>query len=556
MKGWFKLLVLAAIPILVVTMVVDQGQAANPDKGSQLIFIADMDMTNFISITNTSVDIPDLDTMDVEGSPTDTDGGVDVGAETAMAVTVLVQIYDESITPVVEYLRVITGGSTVLLSAFDHMIPGTEENVSAYVGGGDGSRYVIAVTPVRSATALFPDYLAEDMHETQNIDAIGDGEGLTLTGDHATDEALDADEDAEDATMKNVGDLTVENSQPAAFNYLTGHQTTAQTESTSGGSDQTASWAMNALTRMAMVGTAGVDPGPGYEILSGSVGEDNTANRLQEVIHGGDTTVTNTTMADGYVLIEGGNAGEPDTEKNTEVTYGGVNWGALVWASLHSPAAHQEVQLISVADDYGKDGEFGDYKLIPARTKYKVVPHDAMGRVYMAPDADDPPVFRGGDEEDMEAPSPDIAVSGISVMIDPGDCGGMMVDGGFSLADLMGQVPGIGAGNDDFTGVNSMVDPMMEAMNRSMGWIKFLRHTQKCEVNYGDMDGAYLTASEDPDGIPVDDKRTLTTGTLVMEPEDNRHTMTDRIFVTGGYVMLVFETPDATFGAAWNLTDK
>ena len=40
MKGWFKLLVLATIPILAVTAVVNQGLAA--DKGSQLIFQSNM----------------------------------------------------------------------------------------------------------------------------------------------------------------------------------------------------------------------------------------------------------------------------------------------------------------------------------------------------------------------------------------------------------------------------------------------------------------------------------------------------------------------------------
>lgn len=321
-----------------------------------------------------------------------------------------------------------------------------------------------------------------------------------------------------------------------------------------GGSDQTASWAMNALTRMAMVGEDGT-PDPGYEILGGMMTDD---NRLAEVIHGGDTTVTNMTTAEGYVIVDSadGTVGQPDTGRNTDVNYGGVNWGALVWSSLHG-AGHQEVQLISVADDYGKADEFGDYILIPARTKYKVVPHDAMGRVYAAPDADDPPNFRGGEEDEMDAPSPDIAVSGITVMLDPGDCNSeMMLDGGFSVADLTGQAPGIGEGNDDFTGLNAPVDPMMENENISAGWIKLLRHTQECMLDFGDTDGAYLTASENPDGVPVTDERTLTTGTLVMEGEDYSHMATDRIFVTSGYVRLVYETPTVTFGAAWNLTDK
>ena len=50
MKGWLKLLVLGAVPILAVTMVADQTLAA--DKGSQLIFQSNMAHKNFISIVN------------------------------------------------------------------------------------------------------------------------------------------------------------------------------------------------------------------------------------------------------------------------------------------------------------------------------------------------------------------------------------------------------------------------------------------------------------------------------------------------------------------------
>ena len=52
MKGWLKLLVLGAVPILAVTMVADQALAA--DKGSQLIFQSNSDHVNFMSVTNSS----------------------------------------------------------------------------------------------------------------------------------------------------------------------------------------------------------------------------------------------------------------------------------------------------------------------------------------------------------------------------------------------------------------------------------------------------------------------------------------------------------------------
>ena len=54
MKGWLKLLVLGAVPILAVTMVADQTLAA--DKGSQLIFQSNMAHVNFISIVNAHPD--------------------------------------------------------------------------------------------------------------------------------------------------------------------------------------------------------------------------------------------------------------------------------------------------------------------------------------------------------------------------------------------------------------------------------------------------------------------------------------------------------------------
>ncbi len=54
MKGWLKLLVLGAIPILAVTMVADPAFAA--DKGSQLIFQSNMAHTNYISVVNAKPD--------------------------------------------------------------------------------------------------------------------------------------------------------------------------------------------------------------------------------------------------------------------------------------------------------------------------------------------------------------------------------------------------------------------------------------------------------------------------------------------------------------------
>ena len=95
MKSIFKILVLGVVPILAVTAVMDLGLAA--DKGSQLIFQSNMAHKNYITVSNTS----------------------------DKAVTVLVQYYNDELEPVLFYLRVITGGGTVLVDPFDHEIPGT-----------------------------------------------------------------------------------------------------------------------------------------------------------------------------------------------------------------------------------------------------------------------------------------------------------------------------------------------------------------------------------------------------------------------------------------------
>ena len=133
MKGWFKLLVLATVPILAITMVVDQGLAA--DKGSQLIFQSNMAHQNYISVVNASDD----------------------------AVTVLVQYYNNEMEMAVWYLRVILGGTNVLVDPFNHMIPGSgdpakdipDTNVGDAImasGKGGNGHFVIAVTAVGANT--------------------------------------------------------------------------------------------------------------------------------------------------------------------------------------------------------------------------------------------------------------------------------------------------------------------------------------------------------------------------------------------------------------------
>ena len=272
MKSIFKILVLGVVPILMATAVVDQGLAA--DKGSQLIFQSNMAHHNFISVANTSPN----------------------------AVTVLVQYYNNDLDMAVWYLRVILGETTVLVDAFNHMIPGSDpatnigDAIMASGKTGNG-HFVIAVTAVganlngraadatdqatgldetaRTADAvanaaatvnvLFPTFLAEDLHGTDNIDNGGTitsavpgtaaGTGVaTLNNNlmYTKFTAPDDDADADDNTSKNVGDLNVKNAEPIAFNHLTGHFTEALIMTGAGGSDQTASWGGTPVVRPAV----------------------------------------------------------------------------------------------------------------------------------------------------------------------------------------------------------------------------------------------------------------------------------------------------------------
>ena len=325
MKGWLKLLVLGAVPILAVTMVADQALAA--DKGSQLIFRANSDHTNFISVTNSADNV---------------------------AVTVLVQYYNEAMEMVVWYLRVIPGNGNVLVNPFDHMIPGTgtEDNeaganvMDAIMASGKAtsSHFVIAVTAVganlegvppglseiaavpadgekaantaATANVLFPDYLAADMHGTDNIDnggvitnSIGappdpENEDPILSNNLMLTEftAPDDNPDADDNTSKNVGELAIGNAEPISFNHLTGHFTEALVGGSSG-PDQTASWG-------------------GAPVIRPAVNNNNNMDML------GNYTTLNGTNPDGQTPSRGGRLAEKDAGGNETIMYNLVeNWG-------------------------------------------------------------------------------------------------------------------------------------------------------------------------------------------------------------------------------------
>ena len=694
MKSIFKILVLGVVPILAATAVVDQGLAA--DKGSQLIFQSNMAHQNYISVANAN------------------DGN---------AVTVLVQYYNDEMTVVLYYLRVIPGGGNVLVDPFDHEIPGTATNVSDVLDGlpamtqttGDelpginSGRFLVVVTAVgakvgvdhnkddkiadviaadqmstttgttttvagyhidrkdtlvkaddeiilikkdtpatgdptytvlgntaqdtqyvaesnraETVNVLFPTFLAEDMHGIDNIDNGGIlslvGAGLSLTNkDEAKKEQ--ADGSSMDESTKNVGDLTVSNAEPIAFNHLTGHFTEALTSTGAGGSDQTASWGGTPIVRPAVANTAngmvtfsnaaasdamdrmvymmgdyyplnGKDPMPVVDHTDTATGplgwlsldDHNAIERTPAV---GDTpaelitpletaaTLPDDTVATNFdnaavVGFRGGRLAEKDAGgaeaanvvtkggmrsgykppskiKNEAVVNRGLNGGALVLPALHGGSGeetHQIMLFLSAADTFGGAG---GYKLVKALTKYAVTVHDNMGNVL--PNPADNRIFGGTGGPTLAGTS--IIVEGIRVITDAAACGGKpsnidenmvdesMLDGYWTLANLISDIPTASSGAKDFAGLDAMLDPMK---NATPGFIKFKRAALKCTNEYGDGN------NDDGDGVPATDNRTYEGGTLIVE-----QTNTDRAFVTTGQVLLKFLTPDATFAASWSL---
>ena len=547
MKGWLKLLVLGAIPILAVTMVVDQGLAA--DKGSQLIFQSYTGHTNYISVVN---------------------------AHDGNAVTLLIQYYNNDMELALYYLRVVPSGSSVLVDPFDHMIPGTELNTGTEIMGsgkmGNG-HFVIAVTAVAAqvmvgdpgeantadtANALFPESLAEDMHGMSNIDACGDLKTSLGTSTEDGDSAdnnlmlINPDPDGEieacsdeDMTSANVADWGVGDAQVISFNHLTGHFTEALVGTDAGGSDQTASWGGTPVVRPVVNNTDNemmimVD----YQVLDGQP----EANLAEKDAAGITETIENTAPTG-----ENGWSTGTDNMGDDEITGGtrmnrGINMGAMVLPSLSgvSEMSDQIMLFLSVADDGMAPGE---YMLIPAMTAIDVTLMDAMGNpLEMMSAAADPGIVGGGTEDpDAETPSTTIIVNGINVEVDAGDCigSGDSIGGPWRLSDLTNLVPEATTGHGDFTGLDD--GGMMDMMNASPGWIKFARGSLECEMDYGDGDPPDLV-TELADGVPAVDKRTYKAGTLIMEEATSTRT-----FVTTGRALLKFITPDATFAASWTL---
>ena len=356
MKSIFKILVLGAVPILAVTMVANQGLAA--DKGSQLIFQSNMAHKNFISVAN---------------------------AHSSQAVTVLTQYYNDEMKLVLWYLRVLQADSNLLVDPFDHMIPGTASdddtdgtNVSEVLGalpamstdkkaGTNSGHFVIAITAVganmgidgttdddalvnladernqgETANVLFPSFLAKEMHGTDNIDNCGSFTLLdpndsgtaatmnnlkhTMHGSKGADDCSDGtgtragEAIPEDPTSKNVGDLSVDNAQPVSFNHLTGHFTEALLSTDTGGADQTASWGGTPIIRPAVANTA--NTGLDRDVDTGA--DAATTNSDYQILDGGDedTTASPSATAEG---LDGGRLAEKDAGGAESLDYHNVD---------------------------------------------------------------------------------------------------------------------------------------------------------------------------------------------------------------------------------------
>ena len=618
MKSIFKILVLGAVPILAVTMVANQGLAA--DKGSQLIFQNNMAHKNFISVAN---------------------------AHSSQAVTVLTQYYNDEMKLVLWYLRVLQADSNLLVDPFDHMIPGTASdddmdgtNVSEILGalpamstdkkaGTNSGHFVITITAVgasmgidgdtdtttavdliaernqgETANILFPSFLAEDMHGTDNIDNCGnivianpndagtaaDQNNLkhTMFGAKGVNDCRKASAEGvtpvvtADATSKNVGGLTVDNALPVSFNHLTGHFTEALVSTETGGADQTASWGGTPIIRPAVANTN--NTGLARDVDTGA--DAATTNSDYQILDGGDEEVT--AIADDADGFDGGRLAEKDaggaeasianhvsgytneggnmaagstpaantdtagkirnttaTDDTTRRMQRALNMGALVLPALHGGGSEskQIMLVLSAADEFGGAG---GYKLMAAKTGFAVTLMDGMGDALADPAAESGPIFGGTD--DPEAPAGiNIIVDGIRVMTDANlaKCTGTMIMGPWMLTSLTDIVSTASTGAKDFAGLDAMLDPMMSA---SPGWIKFKRSAVTCEKDFGDGDVATGSGFEDADGVPTTDKRKFSAGTLIVEEKQ-----TDRSFVIVGQALLKLITPTSTFAASWSL---
>lgn len=634
MKSIFKILVLGVVPILMATAVVDRGYAA--DAGSQLIFQAHMDHQNFISVANTN---------------------------DKMAVTVLVQYYNDEMKRVLWYLRVVPGGGNFMVDPFNHAIPGQDTDVMTELGhlpamtqtegdklpGINSGRFVIAVTavganvkakydrnsdgdfedgagditgaPEESATAilnraptvnvLFPAFLAASMHGTDNIDNCGmlqsdvppavvdaTAEPVVANSDYATNnnlgltKAADADDNCDaddDHTSKNVGDLNVDNAEPIAFNYLSGHYTSALVGTSSGGSDQTASWGGAPVTRPAVdalpvtaiaAGTDDTDTtninesqavdavvptmiSTAYTTLNGMNAAEGVGGRLADKMAGGmsDRTMY---VVEGYTNEGGNRKGETGkiVNRGTAAPDSGnrfsdlgvkrvVNGGEMSVPALYAGSEdqlHHVVQFLSVTDDFGDPakGKGGDYSLLPAKTKYMVSLQDGMGDEFKDPA--DERKFGGAAGPDLA--NTRIIVDGIQVEVNAKACSGTAIMGAWSVSSLTALIPEANEGSGKFGGLMAMLDPMESV---SPGLISFKREALSCKVDAGDGTPAtsQSSASVDGDGVPATDVRTYAGGTLYIEEKDNM-----RSFVTTGSLVVKYITPMATFAASWPLNSS
>ena len=207
------------------------------------------------------------------------------------------------------------------------------------------------------------------------------------------------------------------------------------------------------------------------------------------------------------------------------------------------PAAHgggvegakQIMLFLSAADDFGSKA--GEYKLIPAKTGFLVSLMDNMGRSMMGADEGDVPIFGGVEEAEEDAKTTTaIIVEGISVMTnaDLGKCTGTAITGPWTV-DHLTELSDTGA-SKDFGGLETM------------GLIKFKRMDLTCTMEYGDGDPGRFVTAELADGVPVENNRSYTAGTLIVEEMGS-----ERTFVTTGQALLKLLLPDATFAASWSL---
>ena len=247
-------------------------------------------------------------------------------------------------------------------------------------------------------------------------------------------------------SSRNVGDLSITNAEPIAFNHLTGHFTEAFVLPGMSGADQSASWGGSPVVRPAVAETTNATPiTDDYTTLNGmnpSTSRRHNSRRHHLRVRAGgrlaekDAGGIEANALPGFADLTGySNVGDNMNDEMGKIVNGSrdhraLNKGALVLPALHG-AGDEIMLLLSVSEDFGGPGK---YELVPAMTGINVVLMDGQGDPLDMKALSDPNegvVGGGGADPAAESASMKIIVNGMQVMVDADltKCEGTMMEG-------------------------------------------------------------------------------------------------------------------------------